>query len=95
MVGSLNLKVTDEKFGKIKIQLINKAKKSMNFQIHPKVDEELFRSENQIGLKDPTKSFSNNTDVCVLKWRYETENESSIPLKSEYFFLIYCYSLYY
>lgn len=83
--GSLKLNVADEKFGKIKIQLINKVKKSIELKVHPNVDKELFRSASLIGLKDPTKSFPTNTEFELLKWHYQTKTESSIPLESEFF----------
>lgn len=83
LFGLLTLKVADEKYGKIKVQLENNVNKSIQLQTHPNVDKELFRSANQIGLKNPTKPFPINTDVGVLKWRYQTQDESAIPLTSE------------
>lgn len=84
LYGLLTLKVADEKYGKIRIQLENNVNKSIQLQTHPNVDKELFRSANQIGLKNPAKPFPINTDVGVLKWRYQTQDESAIPLTSEY-----------
>lgn len=83
LFGLLTLKVADEKYGKIKVQLENNVNKSIQLQTHPNVDKELFRSANQIGLKNPTKPFPINTDVGVLKWRYQTQDETAIPLTSE------------
>lgn len=84
LLGLLTLKVSNEDVGKIKIHLENNANKGIQLQTHPNVDKELFRSANQIGLKNPTKPFPANTDVGVLKWRYQTLDESAIPLTSEY-----------
>jgi hypothetical protein len=36
-----------------------------------------------IGLRDPTKSFPVSTDVGVLKWRFQSQDESEIPLTSK------------
>lgn len=83
LFGLLTLKIADEKYGKIKIQLDNNANKSIQLQTHPNVDKELFKSSGQIGLKNPTKPFPINTDVGVLKWRYQTQEESAIPLTSK------------
>lgn len=83
LYGLLTLKVADEKYGKIKIQLENNANKSIQLQTHPNVDKELFKSASQIGLKNPTKPFPINTDVGVLKWRYQTQDETAIPLTSK------------
>lgn len=82
LFGLLTLKIADEKYGKIKIQLDNNANKAIQLQTHPNVDKELFKSSGQIGLKNPTKPFPMNTDVGVLKWRYQTQEESAIPLTS-------------
>ncbi len=35
-----------------------------------------------IGLRDPSKSFPISTDVGVLKWRFQSQDESEIPLTS-------------
>lgn len=80
--GLLTLKIADEKYGRIKIQLENNDKKGIQLQTHPNVDKDLFRSKSQIGLKNPTKPFPINTDVGVLKWRYQTQDETAIPLTS-------------
>lgn len=82
--GLLTLKIADEKYGRIKIQLENNDKKGIQLQTHPNVDKDLFRSKSQIGLKNPTKPFPINTDVGVLKWRYQTQDETAIPLTSRF-----------
>ena len=41
-----------------------------------------------IGLRDPTKSFPISTDVGVLKWRFQSQDEAEIPLTSKYNFLL-------
>ena len=38
-----------------------------------------------IGLKNPGKPFPLNTDVGVLKWRFQTQEESNMPISSEKF----------
>lgn len=82
--GLLTLRVSDEKYGRIKIQLENTDQRGIQLQTHPNVDKELFKSKCQIGLKNPAKPFPLNTDVGVLKWRYQTQDESAIPLTSEW-----------
>uniref|UniRef100_A0A2M4BK50 Coatomer subunit delta n=1 Tax=Anopheles marajoara TaxID=58244 RepID=A0A2M4BK50_9DIPT len=78
--GLLTLRISDEKYGRIKVQLDNTDQRGIQLQTHPNVDKELFRSQNQIGLKNPAKPFPLNTDVGVLKWRYQTQDESAVPL---------------
>lgn len=86
--GLLTLRVADEKFGRIKIFLDNNDQRGIQLQTHPNIDKELFRTKNQIGLKNPAKPFPMNTDVGVLKWRYTTQDESAVPLTSK--FIVRC-----
>ena len=51
--------------------LIAGAKKGIQLQTHPNIDKELLKVKNQIGLKNPAKPFPLNTDVGVLKWRFQ------------------------
>lgn len=81
--GLLTLRIAGEKYGRIKVQIENEANKGIQLQTHPNVDKELFKQKSQIGLKNPTKPFPLNTDVGVLKWRYQTQDETAIPLTSE------------
>lgn len=87
--GLLTLRISDEKFGRIKIHLENHDQRGIQLQTHPNIDKELFKTKNQIGLKNPTKPFPLNTDVGVLKWRFQTQDESAVPLTSEYLYLTY------
>lgn len=80
LAGLLTLRISDEKYGKIKIFLDNNDQRGIQLQTHPNIDKELFRTKAQIALKNPTKPFPMNTDVGVLKWRYTTQDESAIPL---------------
>ena len=80
--GILTLRVTDETFGKVKLQLENPNNKSIQLQTHPNIDKELLKQRMQIGLKNPAKPFPLNTDVGVLKWRFQTQDEAFIPLSS-------------
>lgn len=78
--GLVTLNISDEKWGRIRVQLENKDTKGVQLQTHPNVDKELFRTQSQIGLKIPSKPFPINTDVGVLKWRLQTQDESALPL---------------
>jgi hypothetical protein len=81
--GMLTLRISDEKYGKIKVELKNSDQRGIQLQTHPNIDKELFKSKSHIGLKNPAKPFPMNTDVGVLKWRYTTQDESAIPLTSK------------
>ncbi|KZC04094.1 Coatomer subunit delta, partial [Dufourea novaeangliae] len=78
--GLVTLHVTDEKWGRIRVQLENRDARGIQLQTHPNVDKELFRSRGQIGLKIPTKPFPLNTDVGVLKWRLQAQDETALPI---------------
>lgn len=81
--GLLTLRISDEKFGRIKVEVENNDNKGIQLQTHPNVDKELFKTRSQIGLKNPAKPFPLNTDVGVLKWRWQTQDESAVPLTSK------------
>ena len=84
MHGQLTMRITDESFGRIKLQLKGHTNELVQLQTHPKIDKELLRTRTQIALQNPAKPFPLNTDVGVLKWRITTTDESNIPLSSKY-----------
>lgn len=78
--GLVTLHISDEKWGRIRVQLENRDTRGVQVQTHPNVDKELFRTRGQIGLKIPTKPFPLNTDVGVLKWRLQAQDETALPI---------------
>lgn len=78
--GLVMLYISDEKWGRIRVQLDNNDTRGIQLQTHPNVDKELFRTQGQIGLKIPTKPFPLNIDVGVLKWRLQTQDETALPI---------------
>ncbi|XP_012260956.2 coatomer subunit delta [Athalia rosae] len=80
LYGLVTLHISDEKWGCIRVQLENKDTRGVQLQTHPNVDKELFRTRGQIGLKNPGKPFPLNTDVGVLKWRLQAQEESALPI---------------
>ncbi|XP_050415443.1 coatomer subunit delta isoform X1 [Patella vulgata] len=78
--GIIQLKINDEKFGRIQIGVLNKDKKGVQLQTHPNVDKRLFTGSSVIGLKNPDKAFPLNQDIGVLKWRFQTQDSSFMPL---------------
>ncbi len=48
------------------------------------MDKKLFQSDTVIALKNPEKPFPIGSEVGVLKWRYQSTDESSVPLTSQY-----------
>merc|ERR1712012_935319 len=80
LLGMLTLRIIDEAFGRIKLQIKNPSNNLVQLQTHPNIDKELLKTKTQIALKNPSKPFPLNTDVGVLKWRLQTTDESNIPL---------------
>ncbi|XP_046447196.1 coatomer subunit delta-like [Daphnia pulex] len=78
--GLLTLFITDETYGRVRVQVENRDSRGIQIQTHPNVDKELFRTKQHIALKNATKPFPLNTDVGVLKWRFQTQDENMIPL---------------
>lgn len=81
--GLVTLHISDEKWGRIRVQVENRDIRGIQLQTHPNVDKELFRAHGQIGLKVPTKPFPLNTDVGVLKWRFQAQDETALPISSK------------
>jgi hypothetical protein len=44
-----------------------------------------------IGLRDANKAFPVATDVGVLKWRFQAQDETEIPLTSSIYTLLLLY----
>ena len=84
LLGMLTLRIIDEAFGRIKLQIKNPSNNLVQLQTHPNIDKELLKTKTQIALKNPSKPFPLNTDVGVLKWRLQTTDESNIPLSSRH-----------
>ncbi|XP_063441763.1 coatomer subunit delta-like [Mytilus trossulus] len=80
ILGMVKVKVNDEQYGRIKVQMINNDKKGTQLQTHPNVDKKRFSTTSNIQLKNPEKPFPLHQDVGVLKWRYTTQDESNMPL---------------
>ncbi|KAG2174386.1 hypothetical protein INT43_004409 [Umbelopsis isabellina] len=78
--GVLVLKISDPSAGKVRILVNAVEESSLQFKTHPKVDRVLFRNENVVQMGDPSKSFPINQPLEVVRWRFITQDETSIPL---------------
>jgi hypothetical protein len=78
--GVLRLRVNDEKAGKVKILVTNSDTLGIQLQTHPNIDKKLFTQTSVISLKNSEKPFPVGQDIGVLKWRFQTQDESHIPL---------------
>jgi len=77
--GLVYCTVTDPDMLKIKINTTVDDSKGVPFQTHPNVDKKLFNSDRVIALKSG-RPFPEGTEVGVVKWRFQTTDESLIPL---------------
>jgi len=78
--GLMALRVMDANFTKVKLQIDNNDKKGAQLQTHPNLDKKAFQTESTLVLKSPPKPFPVQNDVGVLKWRFQTTDETFIPL---------------
>lgn len=80
VLGVLYVNIATEDDARIKIGLKNNDSRNLQMQTNPNIDKNLFKNNSMIGLRDSSKCFPTATDVGVLKWRYQTTDESEIPL---------------
>lgn len=80
VLGVLYVNIATEDDARIKIAVRNNDSRNLQLQTNPNIDKNLFKSNSVIGLKDPTKSFPVSTDIGVLKWRFQSQDEDEIPL---------------
>jgi len=78
--GLMTLRVAEDKFTKVKVQVENNDKKGAQLQTHPNLDKKAFQTDGMLVLKSPPKPFPVQNDVGVLKWRFQTTDEAFIPL---------------
>ncbi|KAF9145311.1 Coatomer subunit delta [Mortierella sp. GBA39] len=78
--GDLMLRVSDPSRAKISLALRHLEDPNIQFKTHPNVNKVLFNTEKTIAFRDSTKEFPLNTPTGVLRWRFISKDESSIPL---------------
>lgn len=78
--GMATIRISEDKNSKVKVHIANRDNKSIQLQPHPNVDKKLFMSQSIIALKNPSKPFPLNQDAGILRWRFQTQDESYIPL---------------
>uniref|UniRef100_UPI00358FBCE2 coatomer subunit delta n=1 Tax=Myxine glutinosa TaxID=7769 RepID=UPI00358FBCE2 len=80
ILGLISLHLNDEKFGKIQVMVANGDRKGAQLQTHPNVDRKLFTSSGVLTLKHADKSFPLHTDVGLLKWRLQSNDQALLPI---------------
>ncbi|KFY36779.1 hypothetical protein V494_04975 [Pseudogymnoascus sp. VKM F-4513 (FW-928)] len=80
--GDLQLRISDESFTKVKLELTANASHGAQFKTHPNVDRPLFNSSKAIQMSNASKGFPVNNSVGVLRWRAtpKVDDSSAIPI---------------
>ncbi|KIY98750.1 Coatomer subunit delta-1 [Monoraphidium neglectum] len=78
--GTLSLIVASEADAYIRAKVRQGANQGYQFKTHPNIDKAAYNSEGVLGLKDPSRPFPTGTELGVLKWRYQSRDESLVPL---------------
>ena len=74
--GQLNLHISDSTMSRIQLSLNSSDADGTQFKTHPNVDRGLFKDSHKIGLRDSSRPFPLNQQMCVLRWRLQAKPES-------------------
>lgn len=69
------LEVSDESYGRVRVEIENSSSNSFKFQPHPKIDKGAFNSESILQFKDPNSSFPAKSPNGILRWRMSSKDE--------------------
>eukprot|EP00045_Choanoeca_perplexa_P014442 m.169987 g.169987 ORF g.169987 m.169987 type:complete len:511 (+) comp16678_c0_seq1:29-1561(+) len=78
--GTMFVSVSNEAKAMIQLHTTRDAGKNASFQTHPNMDKKAFNNDGVIKLKNASRPFPIDSEVGVVKWRYQTTDESAIPL---------------
>lgn len=78
--GSMSLQVLAEESACIVVDIRSGANTGYQFKTHPNIDKQMYSNDNRLGLKDPDRPFPTGSPLGILKWRMQTQAESSVPL---------------
>lgn len=79
--GDLQLRISDPAYTKVRLQLgRDLGTASLAVKTHPKVDKNVYNSEQTIQMADTTKGFPVNNSVGVLRWREAYKDSDLVEL---------------
>ncbi|GLI64081.1 hypothetical protein VaNZ11_007250 [Volvox africanus] len=78
--GTMSLVVNSDEDAFIRIAVAGGPNKNFQFKTHPNIDKNLYGSSNILGLKDPSRPFPTGSELGILKWRFQSKEESLVPL---------------
>ncbi|GLC34550.1 hypothetical protein PLESTB_001249200 [Pleodorina starrii] len=78
--GTMSLVVNSDEDAFIRVAVTGGPNKGFQFKTHPNIDKNLYGSANVLGLKDPSRPFPTGSELGILKWRFQSKEESLVPL---------------
>eukprot|EP01089_Gocevia_fonbrunei_P022603 TRINITY_DN9192_c0_g1_i1.p1 TRINITY_DN9192_c0_g1~~TRINITY_DN9192_c0_g1_i1.p1 ORF type:complete len:516 (+),score=131.66 TRINITY_DN9192_c0_g1_i1:119-1666(+) len=78
--GVLSLMINDPKFAGVNFRFINFNDPNYVFRPHPNINKARFSKEGVVALKADNKNFPVGNALNILKWRFQTSNESKVPI---------------
>jgi len=78
--GILYLHITNPDVAQMQLSVNNTDSRQLQIQTHPNIDKRMYNERNIIGMKQPDRPFPVNTDVGVLKWRYQSQDYNDLPI---------------
>jgi len=78
--GLLCLHILAEELANVQICVDNTDPRQIQIQTHPNIDKKAFQESGLLGMKQAGRPFPINTDVGVLKWRFQSSDSKDLPL---------------
>ena len=78
--GTMSLQIQEQENAFIRIHLDTGDIRGFQFKTHPNIDKALHSKEGVLGIKDPNRPFPTGSPLGILKWRFQTTDESAVPL---------------
>ena len=75
--GQLNLHISDSTMSRVQLGMHSSDADGTQFKTHPNVDRNLFKDHHKIGLRDSSRPFPLNQQMCVLRWRLQAKPETA------------------
>jgi len=77
--GELFVTISDPNQGKIIIKLNDQDQKKFQYKTHPNINKQSFVNDSILALKDSQRAFPTGNSLGILKWRFQSKEESDIP----------------
>ena len=78
--GTMMMEIQNEDDAFVKVKIESGKNEGYQFKTHPNIDKQLHANEGILGLKDPNRPFPCGSALGILKWRFQTKDESKVPI---------------